>query len=69
MGLLHKRAARLGDTTFYVALKVYSPYRWVAWTVIPHACWHQGPLETRSEFIRRVRGDIRRGYFPFPPKP
>jgi len=65
--LLNKRRRRVGGTTYYVALSraAYGPDRWIAWTAgrnWPGARWYQQSLETRSEFLDRVRGDIRHGY-------
>jgi len=65
--LVSKRRCRVGGSTFYVALvrEAYGPDRWIAWSAgrnWPGARWCQQSIETRSEFIERVREDIRHGY-------
>jgi len=67
--LLCKRRCRVGGTTYYVATRrwAFGPTRLVAWVASGRAGqWYQRPLETGPEFVRRVRGDIRRGDYPVP---
>jgi len=65
--LVNKGRHQVGGSTFYVALsrEAYGPDRWVAWSGRrnwPGARWSQQSIETRSEFVERVRDDIRHGY-------
>jgi len=71
MKIINRWTYRVGSATFWAGRTrggVSPPDAMVAWTAKPPTRWYQRSTESESEFLERVREDIRRGHFPVLPE-